>query len=297
MPKPTFTQSSLKDILIRNLGKISHLAQIAEGEESRAFSVRASGEDYVVRINQTADGFKKDAFAYEWFSSPTLPIPEIVTLGEFGNGHTFCISRMAQGVTLQSLSDAELPAVVGPVASVMDAIAHSNIEATSGFGRFDALGVGVYETWHDFLIGITKHSQYNWSAVGQAIDMGRVYPLLNEVLELAWHCPEVRQLVHGDFGSNNVLTDGKRITGVIDWSEAMFGDPLYDIANILFWRGWLECMEQQACFFETQCPDRVHHKQRIRCYLLRIGLEEIFQNAICGTAENVAYAIDRCEEL
>jgi aminoglycoside phosphotransferase (APT) family kinase protein len=38
--------------------------------------------------------------------------------------------------------------------------------------------------------------------------------------------------VHGDFGSNNVLADGEHITGVVDWSEAMIGDPLYDVANI-----------------------------------------------------------------
>ncbi len=38
--------------------------------------------------------------------------------------------------------------------------------------------------------------------------------------------------MHGDFGSNNVLADGTVTTGVIDWGEAMFGDPRYDIANI-----------------------------------------------------------------
>lgn len=94
-----------------------------------------------------------------------------------------------------------------------------------------------------------------------------------------------------------MLTDGRHITGVIDWSETMVGDPLYDVANILFWRSWVECMEQQARFFETHCTDRLRHTERLRCYQLRIGLDEVFENALRGTAENVAWAIDRCEEL
>ncbi|WP_439897592.1 phosphotransferase, partial [Escherichia coli] len=83
-------------------------------------------------------------------------------------------------------------------------------------------------------------SAYDW---GSVTGDNQVADMAGRCAELARHCPNVRALVHADFGSNNVLTDGHRITGVIDWSEAMYGDPLYDIANILFWRPWLDCME------------------------------------------------------
>ncbi|WP_158268935.1 phosphotransferase family protein [Ensifer sp. NM-2] len=297
MPKPTLSRSSLIATITRALGEISHLTQITEGEESRAFSFRTNGENFIVRINQTPDGFNKDAYAYQQFATAALPIPEIVTLGELDGGHVYCVSRRVPGVTLQDLKRAELPVVVGPVACVLDAIAASNIGATGGYGPFDPQGKGAYATWRDFLTAIASPRQYDWAAAGHRADLDRVQPLLNEVLALAEYCPEARQLIHGDFGSNNVLTDGHRITGVIDWSEAMFGDPLYDVANILFWRSWLMCMEQQARFFEAQCVDRLRHAERLRCYQLRIGLEEIFENALHGTAENVAWAIDRCEEL
>ena len=39
-------------------------------------------------------------------------------------------------------------------------------------------------------------------------------------------------LLHGDLGSHNVLTDGDRLLGLIDWEDAVAGDPVYDIA---FW--------------------------------------------------------------
>ena len=39
-------------------------------------------------------------------------------------------------------------------------------------------------------------------------------------------------LLHGDLGSHNVLTDGDRLLGLIDWEDALAGDPVYDVA---FW--------------------------------------------------------------
>jgi hygromycin-B 4-O-kinase len=114
---------------------------------------------------------------------------------------------------------------------------------------------------------------------------------------LAQHCPEIRRLVHGDFGSNNVLTDGRRIIGVIDWSEAMIGDPLYDVANVFFWRDWLVCMRQQARYFELHPESSPNLRERLLCYQLRIGLGEIYQNAMLGNTEATAWAASRCRAL
>ncbi len=37
-------------------------------------------------------------------------------------------------------------------------------------------------------------------------------------------------LVHNDFADWNLLTDGKTITGILDWDECVGGDPISDIA-------------------------------------------------------------------
>ena len=39
-------------------------------------------------------------------------------------------------------------------------------------------------------------------------------------------------LLHGDLGSHNVLTDGDRLLGLIDWEDMVAGDPVYEVA---FW--------------------------------------------------------------
>lgn len=38
--------------------------------------------------------------------------------------------------------------------------------------------------------------------------------------------------VHGDLHVRHVFVDGDELTGIIDWSEAAQGDPLYDIASL-----------------------------------------------------------------
>lgn len=37
---------------------------------------------------------------------------------------------------------------------------------------------------------------------------------------------------HGDLQISHVFTDGDRITGVLDWSEAGHGDPMFDLATL-----------------------------------------------------------------
>ena len=38
------------------------------------------------------------------------------------------------------------------------------------------------------------------------------------------------RLIHNDFADWNLLTDGSKITGVLDWDECHAGDPIADLA-------------------------------------------------------------------
>jgi len=103
---------------------------------------------------------------------------------------------------------------------------------------------------------------------------------IDRVHTLAAFCPEDRRLVHGDFGAFNVLSDGRRVTAVVDWGLAMFGDPLYDRANVFFWR------EDRMAPVLEQLRRRgggSAYQARLQCYGLRIGLEELFLSAVGAT--------------
>jgi len=49
------------------------------------------------------------------------------------------------------------------------------------------------------------------------------------------YLPEERYLVHGDYGHNNLVVDGKRVSGVIDWGNSSYGDFMHDVAWLDFW--------------------------------------------------------------
>ena len=40
-------------------------------------------------------------------------------------------------------------------------------------------------------------------------------------------------LVHGDLVFHNLLTDKEKISGVLDWERALFGDPDFDIFRLM----------------------------------------------------------------
>jgi len=66
----------------------------------------------------------------------------------------------------------------------------------------------------------------------------------NEMLTMiqhvvARHASEIAtttdDIVHFDFTAANILIDGRRITGVIDWEGACAGDRAFDLATLLFY--------------------------------------------------------------
>ena len=49
-----------------------------------------------------------------------------------------------------------------------------------------------------------------------------------------------RRFLHGDFSGDNIVADpaSGRLVGVIDWSNAVVGDPAQDFTWLVLWRGW-----------------------------------------------------------
>lgn len=87
------------------------------------------------------------------------------------------------------------------------------------------------------------------------------------------------------------------MTGVIDWSEALIGDPLYDIANLFFWRPWLECMEVQCLYLELHHPNRLIDRERLIRYQVRIGLQIAADAKADGDEKMERWALDRSREI
>lgn len=70
---------------------------------------------------------------------------------------------------------------------------------------------------------------------------------------------EKTTIVHGDLIIHNLLTDGRNLTGVLDWELASFGDSDYDILRLLYYQECAKAYQEQGIdeSFETDYMDKL----------------------------------------
>ena len=295
MPKPTVSPDQIEAMLRQSRENASDFCPIAEGLASQAFRFRSGDAEYVIRVNQALTGVKKDLLVSQKFARAALPIPEVVELGHLEDGHAYCISRLAPGVRLQDLDADGIMRVTGSLLQAMEAITFSDLAGTTGFGRFDAAGTAAHASWRDYLCAINDPRQFDWRQADHSIDRSVVDQAKQLVTALAASCPEDRCLIHGDFSAYNVLADSHQVTAVIDWDLALFGDPLYEVANLFFWSE--KCLEplRDQCTSRWSCLPQ--WQERLLCYQLRIGLQEIYESAVEAGPMEIAWLTARCAEI
>jgi|SRR5579884_3026517 len=277
--------------------EIKNVRPMIEGEDSQAFAFEWDEAGYVIRINKTIEGFQKDAYAYCNFHSASVPIPKVIQIGNIDEYHAFCISERMPGITLQDLDSESMQRLLQPTTDIWLALQDIDLSHTTGAGNFDIDGHGRYTTWRHYLFSILDTASYDWDLVAHSIDQTRLKKLMTVFASLIEYCPEERHLVHGDFGSNNMLTDGHCITAVLDWDCAKYGDPLFDIATAYFWSPWLDCMATQAAYYEKHLSNMADYRERLLCYQLRIGLTEIYENVVHQNGEMARWAMKRCAAI
>ncbi len=115
--------------------------------------------------------------------------------------------------------------------------------------------------------------------------MGPFDECYREMMHLLDGVPEYRHIVHADLLNFNVLVEHGAITGVIDWGCAFYGDHLYDVAWFTFWSPWypqwhdLALTSRMLALFRDAGADMEHAEQRLRCYMLHIGLGQMRYSA------------------
>ena len=264
------------------------LTMVADGETSQAFLFNAEDGPRVLRVNaHSKDGFLKDQVAHDRITVPGLTIPKILEVGEIEDGLYFAISERAPGKPLDKFSKEEIARLMPKIIATLEAI-HSTKPLGGGYGNWDLSGDGDCQTWRESL---TKSTQKDDDETRSAEFYDETYhdKLRAKILPLIDGCPEVRKLIHGDFGFNNALSNGVEITGVIDWEHAAYGDPIKDIA-------WLDFWDERQGYAEAF---RIHYKnkgrlpedftQRLTCYKLLTGLSSLGFFARSRQAESYEY--------
>jgi hygromycin-B 4-O-kinase len=254
---------------------VSSVSFIGAGMFSTAYSFCADRQPYILRFNKHEEDFLKDEYAYRRFASPRLPIPKLVRMGRFDEDTCFAVTERCEGSTLDKIDALTGRRVAPKLFEVLAELHGLDVSNVKGWGLMDARGEGRFESWEEYLLAF--HNQkfaFTWPGLLAETFLERdVYEDLVERIErLIPYCSRQKYLVHGDFGFDNVTSDGRRITGVFDWAESRLGDFIYDVAYLDFWSKEIPYGDLWRDFARARGLDVPHFEERMVCYMLHIGL-------------------------
>lgn len=271
--KTKINKDLVLDFLKENFdASITNIEFISGGESSQAFSFHSDKGNFVIRINSNKRSFEKDEYAFNTFASEKIPIPKIVRIGQIDEKYYFAISTLAIGKIINELTEEEYQETFPDLLRVLDEIHAIDISKYSGYGSWDLNRIGKFQSWKDSVLSVneypTKENLFEVSFLERAV-WNKIFTHIQELVKF---CPEEKWLVHGDYGHNNAISDGRKITGVLDWAESIYGDFIYDIAWLSFWNSKEHAKQIDTYYSQKEISN---FAERLLCYKLCIGLSAL----------------------
>ena len=262
-------------------GVVEALEPIATGQISEPYSFTVDGEDYVIRFARP--GLEETLYKDRYVSTELLrgvPVAEFVHMDEYQD-RTYAITRKAAGKILDEFQPDEYELLIPDLMSVLDRTHWTVLNATTGWGDFDRAGVGRSKDLKSYLASIEQNQSQNDGGF-----YGNWHPLFDdsflerdlfyegfEVMKSKFDViPNHRNLVHMDYAFDNVLAEGTRVTAVIDWANAVFGDFMMDVARLEFHMPQWQWAARFEAYYQEQNRPVPHFNERLICYSCFEGL-------------------------
>jgi hygromycin-B 4-O-kinase len=267
-------------------------APLGRGVWSKAFAFRRMGRDYVIRFGAHQEDFAKDRLAAR-YAGPALPIPRVVDLGEAFGGY-YAISERVFGGYIDDVDGTQMRALLPSLFAALDAARLADLSGTTGYGGWDASGTAPYPSWRAALLDVANDRPtdriHGWHErlVASPVGVDPFEEAYGHLLALASRIPEGRHLIHSDLLHYNVLVEADRVTGLLDWGCAMYGDFLYDLAWLCFWQPWypawrrVDFRAEAMRHYASIGLDVPHFEERLRCCQIHIGLAGQAYQAYAG---------------
>ncbi len=227
----------VRQLLRRVVSDVAEIEPLVGGEYSAAFAARSSAGPVVLRVNKN-QGYDGDVYAQR-FASPQLPVPAVLATG-LDDGLHWCVSERCPGTILWPLEGEAARAMAEPLCDVLDALAAIDVSGTSGYGLAGTDGEAPYDSWRAYTresllrpvatAGLDEHDLRLTSRDQAFLARCAAITAANEAA-----LREDRTLLMGDFNAANILHEGPRITGLVDWSPR-YGDQLWEVAGFDLFR-------------------------------------------------------------
>jgi hygromycin-B 4-O-kinase len=276
---------TLKEValfLSQKFKQTTDLKHLADGWWSQVFSFTCEKGKMVIRISALIKDFLKDEYAFQHINSPEIRVPEIIATGRFDGQFYYCLSLLCEGTPadqlMERLDHAQQIAVARAQLEPLRYIHQLDTSQQAGWGLTNEKGTGGWASWPAFLLDIHNHkSPVTWQELHATtwLDGGLFEKLLDHMQTLVPYLPVEKQVLHGDYGFDNLLiNDQHQVCAVLDWGEMMLGDGLYDLVHmnepwvkeeISYLPLWLNQQEQAGMQLR-------YVEERLACYRIHYTL-------------------------
>jgi hygromycin-B 4-O-kinase len=260
---------------------VTDLVAVEGGLVARTFAFRTGDHEYIIRFNldkMLNANFPKEAYLWQKLASSSIPMPPVLQVGRLDELH-YAISHKMPGTTLFHFTPLELGQLFPQIVETLHAIHQVDVSDTQGCGVFDDHGRGMSSSWRDFLRQIAEEEQEQdyfgkWHSLFAETFLERAVfaQIYQQMVYLLDFCPQERYLVHGSLSLANMLALPGKLTAVLDWLDARYGDFVYDIANLDYWTPGLRVRERFQQYYQEREIPVPSYDERILCYQCYITL-------------------------
>lgn len=197
--------------------------------------ITGSAKKLVIKVGSDAD---TDAFVLKKISPLNIKAPKVITESKvvFEQGRfPLVIMTLLDGILLSKFAQSEKYRYIAGIIKEVEKV-HS-IKSPGKAGRVLDVIAGDGYSWKESLKRNLsgENKEFNWREVlrKKGVDRGVVERALNAALEKLKSLPEYTdlRLIHADLNQSNVFIKDKQLEGIVDWSDARFGDPLFDFSR------------------------------------------------------------------
>ena len=262
-----------EEILKGALGEpVTKLSPIEMGELSKVFSFMVKDKSYVSHFRKSRESLDKADYMNKVYGDK-LPIPSVVMSGEMDEIF-FSISNKAEGKPISSFTVPEQKIILDDLAKHFTNISQITLDPSKGFGLICPSGTAFSKSWGEVIAGFFNEEQdgfyKDWTKLYKESFLEK--SLFEEgylaMMELIKYSPNIPNLVHGDFHLGNMLSDGKQVTGIVDWELSMYGDFMFDLAILHLWSPHLDFPQKVRNLWQENGSDIVNFEERLRSHML-----------------------------
>ena len=228
---PDFSRQLIQDASLQLGGTVAELEAIQHSTTHRVYSAcwQPSADvqtPVVIRFShgpRAVDDARLEADALRELSRNGYPAPELFLLAEPLNGTPYIVMERLPGETLTDQAVAHPEQIPYWLDKASDLLLRLHgLNWRSGYASFKP----VLEP-----LDFAERQIRWWKKSAQLIDdplLSQTFSWLNSHLYFVRRCRQ-QTLVHRDFYSDNILSDGQRISGIVDWGGLTIADPAMDI--------------------------------------------------------------------